>query len=157
MSRNRRDSQAWSCAPLMMSTANGAVTISVTMPYQSLRCDARARAPALGRYPRVWTASRMRCLVSSEMLAFSRLLRTKDTAVRDTPAALATSAMVTPRCAGATETALETPGAVRAGAAVFDAAACVLFAIECSESLASAGHPGQLKPTTNARYFERVI
>ena len=39
-------------------------------------------------------------LVSSAMLAFSRLLSTKDTAVRDTPAALATSAMVTPRLPG---------------------------------------------------------
>jgi hypothetical protein len=36
--------------------------------------------------------------------------------------------------------------AAAAWAAGADAAACVLFAIECSESLASAGHHGQLKP-----------
>ena len=38
-----------SCAPLTMSTANGAVTISVTRPYSPLACDASARAHAFGR------------------------------------------------------------------------------------------------------------
>ena len=37
MSKYFSSTSARSCAPLMMSTANGAVTISVTSPYQSLR------------------------------------------------------------------------------------------------------------------------
>lgn len=49
MSRNFPSAQARSCAPLITSTAKGAVTISVMSPYHSLRLAASARAPAFGR------------------------------------------------------------------------------------------------------------
>ena len=84
--------------------------------------------------------------VSSAMLAFSRLLSTKDTAVRDTPAALATSAMVTPRLPGppAAGWAAGVAGPEGTSFAAF-AAVGVLFAIECSGNLANTGRRGQLK------------
>ena len=63
----------------------------------------------------LWITSPFHFRVSSEMLAFSRLLSTNETAVRDTPACLATSFMVTPR-----------------GLAVPLLLGEVVFAIECS-------------------------
>ena len=70
----------------MMSTANGAVTISVTSPYQSLRCFARARAPAFGRYPSSAATARTRARVSSARATDCRPFKTSETAVRETPA-----------------------------------------------------------------------